>query len=492
MGAPCQSACPIDTEPWRYIAHLENGEYEKAYLAIRETNPLPSVCARVCDHRCETRCKMSSTGDPPIAIRALKRVITDRINPLFYQPDYKPLKSIKTDNNDLETPNIAIVGSGPAGLTAAHYLSVNGYQVTVFEAENEPGGMLLSGIPAYRLPRNVLRLEISSLLDENITLKCNTRLGKDITVDGLLKEGYRAVFLALGAHKSRKLNIEGENMEGVLPSMKFLKAFNRHGQALAKGDVVVIGGGNSAVDAARTAIRQPEVKSVTILYRRTRQEMPAYHEEIEAALEEGIKLEPLVSPIKIHSKDGQLSQMECIRNSLGEIDSSGRRSPKPQSGTEYRLSLDTLIVAISEEPEVDYLPADNIELSKWQTVVIDDKTFSTNRPGVFAGGDVVRGPSTVVDAIADGKKVAAIIDRYLNQEDLIQPAQLAVPKIYVEPPESTSDDTDEAERVQAILSPAESRQGNFREVEKSLAIEDATKEARRCLRCDLEFTKCNQ
>ncbi len=269
VGAPCQTACPLGTEAWRYVALIEKGQYEEAYQVIREPNPFPSVCARVCDHRCEYRCRLAASGGEAVAIRALKRVVTDRIDPSTYQPP-------RVREAERDGPSVAVIGAGPGGLSAAHYLSLLGYRSTVFEAENEPGGMLISGIPAYRLPRDVLRKEIENLLDDNITLECNTILGRDLTVDGLFKDGFKAIFLAMGAHKSWRLGLEEEDVEGVYPSMQFLKAFNLRGEELAQGRVGIIGGGNSAVDAARVALRQKEVDEVTIFYRRTREEMPAY------------------------------------------------------------------------------------------------------------------------------------------------------------------------------------------------------------------------
>ena len=268
VGAPCQAACPVGTEAWRYVAHIARGEYEEAYIAIREANPFPSVCARVCDHPCEERCRAGTSGGDPIAIRSLKRFITDRIDPSTYIP-------VREAEANKDSPKVAVIGAGPAGLSTAHYLSLKGYKVSVFEAEDEAGGMLFCAIPAYRLPKETIKKEIASLLDENITLKCNSALGRDFTIDELFDQGYKSVLLAMGAHKSRPLGLEHEDAQGVYPSIEFLKAFNLHDEQLAKGRVGVIGGGNSAIDAARTALRQKDVESVTILYRRTREEMPA-------------------------------------------------------------------------------------------------------------------------------------------------------------------------------------------------------------------------
>jgi NADH-quinone oxidoreductase subunit F len=479
VGAPCQAACPLGTEAWRYIALLEKGDYEGAYRVLREPNPLPSVCARVCDHPCEEWCRAGTTGDAPVAIRALKRFLTDRADPAAYTP-------ARTAEGDGK--RVAVVGAGPAGLAAAHYLSLAGHRVTIYEAESQPGGMLVAAIPAYRLPRDVLEAEIDALLDDNVKLELNTALGPDITIDGLCEDGCDAVFLALGAHRSRKLEVPGEDAEGVYPSMHFLKAFNLRGEGLARGRVGVVGGGNSAVDAARVAVRQEGVENVTIFYRRTREEMPAYEEEIEAALDEGIELVTLVSPVEVEQNKGRLTGVKFVKNELGARDASGRRRPVAVAGTEYVVPLDTLVVAISEEPETEGIPSD-VTLTKWGTVRTDAKTFETDRPGVFAGGDVVRGPNTVVEALADGKNAAEVISRYLRGEDLTVPAAVRLPEVYVPPAEEAEEEAPAPSRAVMPHLEAHKRIANFAEVELGLAEGAARCEARRCLRCDLDFTQ---
>lgn len=482
VGAPCQSACPVGTEAWRYIAHIQRGEYVEAYQVIREPNPFPSVCARVCHHPCEIKCRSGQYGGEPISIRALKRFITDRIDPKSFKP-------LRITGQDSDKYKVAVVGAGPAGLTAAHYLSLKGYQVSVLDADKEPGGMLLSCIPAYRLPRETIKKEIQALTNENITIKCQTKLGKDFTIKDLFEQGYQAIFLALGAHKSRKLNIEGENNAGVYQSISFLKSFNLNGENLAKGRVGIIGGGNSAIDAARVALRQPDVQNVTIFYRRTRQEMPAFEEEIEAAIKEGIKLETLVSPVQIISENGNLAGVEFIKNRLGERDSKGRRKPVPIPKSEYSRPLDTFIVAISEEPDIEYLPSMGIEIDKGGNLKIDSATLTTNLLGVFAGGDTVTGPNTVVDAIAAGKKAAFMIDRFLKGENLIQPVDNQLPTYYIESAEISDEERSKMARVKLKTLPVKSRINNFKEVESVISVAEAVKEAKRCLRCDIEFTQ---
>ncbi len=500
VGAPCQTACPVGTEAWRYVALIEKGRFEEAYRVIREPNPFPSVCARVCGHTCESRCRLGTTGGDPVAIRALKRFITEHIDPSVYQPP-----RFRRENPE----TVAIIGAGPAGLTAAHQLSLLGYKVTVFEAGAEPGGMLISCIPTYRLPHEVVRREIAELLDDNITLTCNTALGRDMTLDGLFEQGFQAVFLAIGADKSWPLGVGGEDRRGVYSSMDFLKAFNLRGEELATGHVGVIGGGNSAIDAARIAVRQKNVKSVTLYYRRTDQEMPAYIDEVDAAKEEGITLHTLVSPVKIrhieqaqkegvkvqdavspvkiYSEAGRLTGIDLVKNRLGDVDSSGRRKPVPVSDSEFHVPLDTLIAAIGEQPDSDGFDDMGLVINRDGTVKVDPETLATGRPGVFAGGDLVSGPSMVVDAIAHGQKAAAMIDRYLRGADMKVTPSIMHPKTYVGPCEN--EEMTEVARVALPVLSAESRKKSFAEVEGTLSPEQARCEARRCLRCDLLFTQ---
>jgi len=506
VGAPCQAACPVGTEAWRYVALIEKGEYEEAYTVIRQANPLPSVCARVCDRKCETRCNLAVSGGEAVAIRALKRFVVDRVAPSAYTP---------VRAGEPRTSRVAVVGAGPAGLAASHSLSLLGYPVTLIDANEEPGGMLVSCIPTYRLPREVLCREIAALLDdENITLRNGTVLGRDVTLDELLAEGHEAAFLALGADKSQPVGLAGETCKGVYSSMEFLKAFHLRGQELARGHVGIIGGGNSAVDAARVAIRQKDVASVTLLYRRTCQEMPAYAEEVEAAMEEGIRLETLVSPVRIRyieaaqaegvrvetcvepvvidARDGRLVDIRCMRNKLGDFDASGRRRPLPIPGSEFTINLDTLIVAIGERPDSACLASMGLDVDKSGRVRVDPRTLHTSREGVFAGGDLVTGPNTVIDAIAAGKHAAAVIDRYLRGQELAAPPEPRLPAVFVEPAALRAEEDHDAVRAEPSMRPAELRMKNFAEVEMVLSVEQARREAGRCLRCDLAFTQVEE
>jgi NADH-quinone oxidoreductase subunit F len=411
--------------------------------------------------------------------------VTDRVDPSVFEPERHadPVAAAK---------RVAVVGAGPAGLTAAHCLSLRGYRTTVFEAEDRAGGMLVSGIPAFRLPRDVLQQEIEALIDENITLRCGTALGRDFTVQGLLADGYEAVFLAVGAHRSRRMGIDGEASAGVYPSIEFLKAWNLRNESLGSGKVGVVGGGNSAVDAARVAVRQTGVSEVTIFYRRTRREMPAYAEEIEAALDEGVRLEELTVPTALHAEGGRLVAAELTKNELGEPDASGRRRPIAKPGSETTVALDTLIVAIGEESSEMGRQEETRLGMRGGVIAVDARTLATEHPGVFAGGDLVTGPNTVIDAIAAGRRAAEVIGRYLSGSELLRPEPLRKPSVYMEPIVQGEEEESGSRRVElAVLSPAE-RVRNFAEVEATLTADEAAREARRCLRCDLEFTRAGR
>jgi NADH-quinone oxidoreductase subunit F len=477
VGAPCQNGCPVGTEVWRYVAHVARGEYSDAYRVIREANPFPSACARVCHHPCEQVCRAGATGGSPIAIRTLKRFVVDHIIP----PEITPAVIARAD-----AARVAVIGAGPAGLTAAHSLSMLGHQVTVFEREAQAGGMLTAAIPEYRLPRKGLKREIDALVNPNVQILYRQSLGKDFTIDGLLSDGFRAVFVATGSHFSKKLDLPGDEVAGIIPGIKFLKSYNLEGKSIARGRVGIVGGGNSAMDAARVAIRQPNVESVTIFYRRTREGMPAYREEIESGLAEGVLLEELVTPVGVLSKEGRLEGIRFLRNRLGARDASGRRKPEPMAGSEFDVALDTLIVAISEEPESSGL--DGIRRSRWGTVEINTESFLTDQPGVFAGGDVVTGPSTVIAAIAAGKKAALMIDRYVSGKLMKVLPKVKLPTVYVEPFMDMDEETGEVYRLELPLLPVVQRKKCFTEVELCPTEQQALAEARRCARCDLEFT----
>jgi NADH-quinone oxidoreductase subunit F len=478
VSSPCQYICPINQEASVYVALIASGKFEEALNIIRKDNPFPTVCGRVCHHPCETVCRAAEMGEP-IAIRALKRFIMDWAIEKGYQAP--------GEQKEQKKDKVAIIGAGPAGLAAGYYLNQKGYQVVVFESLPVLGGMLTIGIPEHRLPKKTLSFDIEHIINSGLTIKTNKALGKDFSIDDLFKEGYRAIFIATGAHKSMKLNIPGEDKNGVLHALELLKTVNLGKKAELGEKAGIVGGGNAAIDAARVAIRDKNCKKVTVLYRRTRKEMPAFEEEIDNAIEEGIDIQFLVTPIKVLNKNGKVIGVECIRMKLGELDESGRRRPIPIEGSEFTLELDTLIPAIGERPDISFLTdKDNLKTSKWDTIDVDDETLLTDREGVFAGGDVVTGPRTVVEAIAAGKLAAESIEKYLASKSLAREYKLSRPSLYVEPVELTEEEIEKAERPKMPKLPPRAREKNFKEVELGLSEEKAIKEARRCLRCELE------
>jgi len=479
ISAPCQYTCPIEQEASVYIALIAQKRYEEALDIILKDNPLPSVCGRVCDHKCESNCRAREISKP-ISIRALKRFVMDWAQQNGIRPDEEP-ETVKKNKK------VAIVGAGPSGLAAAYTLNRTGYDVTIFESLPVAGGMLAVGIPEHRLPRKVLKCDIDHILNAGVTLKTDQTLGKDFSIRDLFAQGFDAIYLAIGAHKSMKLRIPNEEASGVMEGTRFLREANLGRDLPSARKVGIIGGGNTAVDAARVWIHQHGTEKVTILYRRTRHEMPAYEEEIEAALEEGIDIQYLVAPVKIMTDNGMVIGVECIRMQLGEMDESGRRRPIPIEGSEFTVELDTLVSAIGERPDLSFIQGgDGLKNTKWDTIVADSKTLLTTCDGVFAGGDVVTGPNTVVDAIAAGKTAANSIDRYLMGKSLDPDYTLCRPSMYVDPVELTEEEIEHAQSPSMPRLPVKARQKNFSEVELGMTEDLAVKEARRCLRCELE------
>jgi len=479
ISSPCQHTCPIGTEAPVYIALIAKGRYEDALKTIKKDNPLASTLARVCHHPCETKCRAGEGGEP-IAIRNLKRFVTD-----YGLKEGLMLRTEPVARNG--RGKVAIIGSGPAGLTCGFYLAQKGYGVTIFEKLPVIGGMLAVGIPEYRLPREILKADVEFVKSAGVEIRTNSALGRDFTIEDLFNQGYEAVFVATGAHKSLKLGMPGEDAEGVLPGMEILTSINLGKEIEIGKKVGVIGGGNSAVDAARAVLRTGMVDTVTIFYRRTIAEMPAFKEEVEAALEEGIKIKFLTAPKRVVAENGKLKGCEFVRMRLGEVDETGRRRPIPIEGSEFTVELDTLVVAIGEQPDTSFIQKESgLEISRRGTLVADPETFLTTRKGVFAGGDLITGPNTVVDAVASGKTAAESIDKFLSGQEIRREYEITRPSEYIEPVELTEEELLEARRPSMPrLSPRE-RKSNFKEVEQGLTEEQAVKEARRCLRCDLE------
>jgi NADH-quinone oxidoreductase subunit F len=474
ISSACQHTCPISQDVPSYIGYLAQGKFEEAAKIVLKENPLPLVCGRVCDTPCEGKC-VAGEWDDPIAIRALKRFLAD----------YEMKHGIETEKPEIErAERIAVVGSGPGGLTCAYYLSLEGYKVTVFEAETEAGGLLSWGIPEFRLPKDILGYEIERIKKLGVEIKTNTTVGKDISLDKLQGE-YSAVFIATGAHKGRKMKIPGEDSAGILDSVEFLRNFNLD-RELSLGDkVIVVGGGNSAIDAARVAKRLG--KDTRIFYRRTRAEMPAIASEVEEALLEDIDIQFLVTPVRALASSSKIEAIECIRMELGEVDESGRRRPVPIEDSEFMVDVDSLILAISQEPDVSLLVNGNgLKTSAWNTLEVDPETLHTNVEGIFAGGDVVSGPNTVTGAMAHGKLAAQMIHKYVRGEELAAKYEVTRAAARVEAVELSDEEIKGLKKPEMPSIPVEQRTKSFKEVELGFSEAEAIREAKRCLRCDLE------
>ena len=465
VKAPCSHTCPAGVDVPRYLRFIGLGQFDQALAVIREKIPFPSICGHVCPHPCEAKCRRGQVDDA-IAIRALKRFAAEMGNGLW---------KIKAKTAPATGKRVAIVGAGPAGLTAAYYLARLGHAVTVFEAFPEPGGMMRYGIPEYRLAREVLDEEIEEIKSVGVDIRTDTRIG---SLDELFEDGYNAIFLAIGAHQGTRLGIEGEDNPRVIEGVSFLKEINMGSKVRTGSKVAVIGGGNVAIDASRSALRLG-AREVTIIYRRTRTEMPASEEEIEEALLEGVKIEFLAAPTRIERKNAAV-ELTCIRMELGGADSSGRRRPVPVNGSEFSLLFDTVIAAIGQVPEAS--DKFGLPLERGNVFQVDPDNLATAREGVFAGGDAVTGPATVIEAIAAGRQTATSIDKYLGGGGTIDET-LAAPEVLEALPEI------EEEERHRILVPTLSlgdRLCGFNNVELSLSKEKAVEEAKRCLRCDLE------
>jgi heterodisulfide reductase subunit A-like polyferredoxin len=468
--APCRLACPAGLNVQGYIQMAGEGKYEQALNIIMEDLPLPGVLGRICPHGCEDACRRSEV-DSPVAIRNLKRLAADNFDPRDVKIECLPPRKEK----------VAIIGSGPAGLSAAYQLARKGILSTIYEALPEAGGMLRVGIPAHRLPREILDQEIELITNLGVEIKTNTPLGPDLTTEDLLNDGYSAVYLAMGAHKGINLGIPGEKSEGVRQGVDFLRETNLKGKTPVGKKVAIVGGGNVAIDVSRSAVRLG-AEEVNIIYRRTRDEMPAWEEEIQAAEDEGVKITYLSAPQEILTNDGKVTGLRCIKMELGEPDSSGRRRPVPIPGSEYDLEIDQLIPAIGQTPDLSALDDDeNLKFSKWGTVDVDPISYYTGKEGVFAGGDLQTGPWVAIGAIAAGKEAAESILRYIDNIDMIEgrePVEVKEPE-YRPIPENIEPDP----RRHINELPVEKRSGNFNEVELGYDEETGKEEAHRCLNC---------
>lgn len=461
---PCSYACPARIDIPRYVRLCAEGRFAEALAIIREKVPFPGVLGRVCIHPCEQACRREALNEP-IAIKFLKWAAAERDDGQW-QPRSKKLSPTGK--------KVAIIGSGPAGLTAGYYLAKQGHGVTVFEALPEPGGMMRVGIPDYRLPPDKLNAEIDIIREAGVEIKLNTRIE---SIDDLFAQGYDAVFAAPGAHQGMKMGVDGEETQGVFDGATFLREVNL-GRKIDTGDrVAVIGGGNVAIDAARVCIRTGAGK-VTIVYRRTRAEMPASPEEVDAALEEGIEIMFLAAPVRI-DRTGEILKLTCTRMELGEPDASGRRRPVPIRGSEFTTEFDSIIAAIGQAPDIP--EGFKFKLGRGNTIRTSPETLATDTKGVWAGGDAASGPASVIEAIANGRKAASSIDRYLGGTGDI--SEVLAPPSELSPSVGKDDGFFEWSRVVMPALPVGKRVDNFAEVELGLSDDAAAKEGRRCLQC---------
>ena len=468
--APCRLACPAGLNVQGYVQMVGAGKYKEALKIIMEDLPLPGVLGRICPHGCEDACRRCEVDDP-VAIRDLKRLAADQVDPREVEIKCLPPRK--------ET--VAIIGSGPAGLSAAYHLVRRGIKSTIFEALPQAGGMLRVGIPEHRLPREVLDREIELITNLGVDIKTNTPFGPDLSLDDLFEQGFKAVYIAIGAHEGINLGIPGEKSKGVRQGVDFLREVNLTGKADVGKNVAIIGGGNVAIDVARCAVRLG-AETVNIIYRRSRAEMPAWEEEIQAAEDEGVNLTYLSAPQEVLVEDGRVVGLRCIRMKLSDVDSSGRRRPTPIPHSEYEIDIDQLIPAIGQKPDLSAL-ADvaGLDTTRWGTMEVDAVTYATGREGVFAGGDLQTGPWVAIGAIAAGKEAAESIQRYFDKRDMAadrEPISKENPVYRPIPADATP-----TARTKMPALPVADRRGNFKEVELGYVEAAGQSEAHRCLNC---------
>jgi len=475
--APCRQKCPAQIDIPTYIEHLKAGRYKEAILTIKERNPLPLACSRVCPHPCEDVCRRGAV-DEAVSINQLKRFAADwEMN----------------QGAHLEVPvaaptghKVAVIGGGPAGLSCAYYLARLGHAITIFEKMPELGGMLRYGIPEYRLPKKTLDWEIEGITRLGIDVKTNIGFGEDITLEALKEDGFEAVFMGVGAWSGRKMGVPGEDLDGIWDGIEFLAQYHLDGPPEVGKQVIVIGGGNTAIDAARTALRLGA--KVTLMYRRSRDEMPANYVEIVAAEEEGIEMLFLAAPSRIIGGNGKAVQIEYIKMRLGEPDPSGRRRPEPIPDSETIIDGDTIIAAIGQSPAMDNVVSgvgdENFEVTRWNTIDGSEDTLQTGIPYVFTAGDCFTGPSIAVEAIGGGRYAARSIHYFLT-ENRIPPVEDRQTELIRE---TLFDDVKCVEKASRVHMPElkiSERITNFEEVDHVVSKQEAHREAARCLRCGL-------
>jgi len=469
--SPCRFTCPAGQKAQGYIALIREKRYEDAYRVILRDNPFPSVCGRICKHYCEDECTRRRL-DEPVSIMNLKRFVAD----------WAFEKKLKNKNEKLKTnqgKSVAIIGSGPAGLTAARDLSDLGYSVTIFESLPEPGGMMRFGVPEYRLPKERLQWDIENILSNGIELKTNHKIE---SVNNLLQNGFNAVFIALGTHIGKKLRIPGTDLPDVLVNTDFLRKVAMNEEVKLKEKILVLGGGNVAMDVARTAVRLG-AKKVQLACLESRDKMPADLWEIEDAEKEGVKIYPACSFQEITSSDGRVTGVKCVKIIFRGFDKDGRPDMDTIPNTEHIISADTVIFAIGQVPGIPFA-SEGIELTKFGTIKVDEKTLATSKHGVFVGGDAVTGTKFIVDAIAAGHRVAKSIAHYLNGEDLTQ-SEPTLHKVELTDEEIKQKIKSKEKRHLLPILSAEERKTSFIEIQKGYTEEEALEETKRCLECGI-------
>jgi NADH-quinone oxidoreductase subunit F len=482
MISPCQHTCPVGINIPKYVAHIAACEYLEAIETIRERNPFPAICGRICHHPCEGRCRRGEL-DEPVDIRALKRFAADwYFDHVSELPEPEPFPKTKSQK-------IAVVGAGPCGLSCAYFLAQMGYPTTVFEVLPVGGGMLSVAIPDFRLSREVIEKEIEYIIKCGVEIKFDTPINVNFTVEDLRKSGFEAIFIAAGAQRSQRIGIPGEieDLEGFYHGLRFLRDVKVGKPVRIGRRVAVIGGGNVALDASRTSLRLG-AEEVDIFYRRSREEMLVTEVEYNEALAEGVRINFLVSPTRIVSDKWKVTGLQCIRMRLAEPDASGRRRPIPIPGSEFFVEADTVIAAVGQAPDLSFLPPDSaLERTRWERLVVDENRLATNLPGVFAGGDFVSGPGMVIDAIAAGRRAAIAIEKYLRGDTSRVEIYDLKPSAIEEVISKEEEETWEPQfRPEMTRLPIEERKRSFKETELGFSEEKAGQEAKRCLRCDLE------
>ena len=481
LTAPCLDACPIHLDIPKYVELIKDAKFAESLTVIRERLPIAGIVGRVCFRPCEKHCRRGNL-DEPISIKALKRFVADHELSEQKEPEYEITPSEKTGK-------VAIVGAGPAGITCAFHLARKGHQVTIYERLDEPGGMSAVGIPDYRLPRNILQVEVLQIQKMGVVINYGQTIGNDLTLSELDNQ-FDAVFIGMGAQHSTQMGIEGESDEyqGFIPGLSYLREVNAGRDPYPQGKkAVVIGGGNVAIDCVRCCLRTDN-EDIHLVYRRTRNEMPADEVEIHDAEQEQVQFPFLTAPVRILAEAGKVVGLECIKMELGEPDDSGRPRPVPVEGSEFVFDCDTIISAIGQQVDLSMLAGmDDVETTKWNTIVVDEYTKQSSRPKIFVAGDCETGPDALITACAGGRRAAYSIDRFINGQPLDYDNNHYFDKLFetvkVYDPDEEILKVESKPGFKPNMLPPDERKSTFDEIEQGLSAQEAVAEAERCLRC---------